>query len=122
LEGIDMNLTIVARTPNETTCILSIEGEVDVFTSPRLKQEIVERAESGTKRLIVDLSKIEYLDSTGLGVLIGGLKRFREVEGNLALLRPGMRILRIFEITGLDKIFDIYQSEQEAAAKEGISL
>jgi anti-sigma B factor antagonist len=117
-----MNLTIVARTPNETTCVLSIEGEVDVFTSPRLKQEIVERAESGTKRLIVDLSKVEYLDSTGLGVLIGGLKRFREVEGNLALLGPGMRILRIFEITGLDKIFDIYQSEEEAAAKEGISL
>jgi len=117
-----MNLTIESRTPSETTCILHVEGEVDVYTSPRLKQEIVKQAESGTKRLIVDLSKIEYLDSTGLGVLIGGLKRFREAEGNLALLGPGMRILRIFEITGLDKIFDIYQSEEEAAAKEGISL
>jgi anti-sigma B factor antagonist len=117
-----MNLIINSRTPNETTCILAVEGEVDVYTSPQLKQEIVQRAEAGVKHLIINLSKVEYLDSTGLGVLIGGLKRLREVEGNMALVGPGMRILRIFEITGLDKIFDIYQSEEEAAAKEGVSL
>lgn len=117
-----MNLVINSRTPNETTCILEVEGEIDVYTSPQLKQELVKQAESGTKHLIINLSKVEYLDSTGLGVLIGGLKRLREVEGNLALVGPGMRILRIFEITGLDKIFDIHQSEAEAAAKEGVSL
>lgn len=117
-----MNLTITARTPSETTCILAVEGEVDVYTSPQLKQEIVARADGGVRHLIINLSKVEYLDSTALGVLIGGLKRLREVEGNLTLVGPGMRILRIFEITGLDKIFDICETEQEAAAKEGISL
>lgn len=117
-----MNLTMNSRTPNDTTCILEIEGEIDVYTSPQLKQDIVKLAEQGTKHLIINLSKVEYLDSTGLGVLIGGLKRFREKEGNLVLVGPGMRILRIFEITGLDKIFDIYATEADAAAKEGVSL
>ena len=117
-----MNLTINSSTPNETSCILTVEGEVDVYTSPQLKQEIVDRADAGVKHLIINLSKVEYLDSTGLGVLIGGLKRLREVEGNLALVGPGMRILCFFEITGLDKIFDIYETEEQAAAKEGISL
>ena len=117
-----MNLTMRSRTPNENTCILAIEGEVDVYTSPQLKQDITQLAEKGVKHLIINLSQVEYLDSTGLGVLIGGLKRLRENEGNMALVGPGMRISRIFEITGLDKIFDIYPSEEEAAAKEGVTL
>ncbi len=116
-----MNLTMNSRTPSETTCILEIEGEVDVYTSPQLKQDLVQLAESGVKRVIIDLSKVEYLDSTGLGVLIGGLKRLREVDGNLSLVSPGMRIQRIFEITGLNKIFDIYATEAEATAKEGVT-
>lgn len=111
-----------SRTPDQTTCVLEIEGEVDVYTSPELKQNLVKLAEDGVKHVIVNLSRVEYLDSTGLGVLIGGLKRLREIEGNLVLVGPGMRILRIFEITGLDKIFDIYQTDEEAAAKEGVSL
>jgi anti-sigma B factor antagonist len=111
-----------SRTPNATTSILEIEGEVDVYTSPQLKQDIVKLAEGGVKHVIINLSKVEYLDSTGLGVLIGGLKRLRESDGNLVLVGPGMRILRIFEITGLDKIFDIFSTEEEAAAKEGVSL
>ena len=117
-----MNLTMTSRTPNETTRILDLAGEVDVYTSPQLKQDLVQLAESGVKHVIVNLSKVEYLDSTGLGVLIGGLKRMREHDGNMALVGPGMRILRIFEITGLDKIFDIYPTEEEAAAKEGVDL
>lgn len=111
-----------SRTPNETTCVLDIEGEIDVYTSPQLKLDIVKLAESGIKTLVINLSKVEYLDSTGLGVLIGGLKRLREAGGNMIIVGPSMRILRIFEITGIDKIFGIYVTEAEAAAKEGIVL
>ena len=117
-----MNLTIHSSNPDKTTCILKIEGEVDVYTSPQLKEEIVKISQSGVKRLVINLSQVEYLDSTGLGVLIGALKRLREADGNLSLVGPGMRILRIFEITGLDKIFEIFATEEDAAAKEGISL
>jgi len=112
---------MTARTPSEKARILDVEGEIDVYTSPELKQKIVEYTEAGVKSLVINLSKVEYLDSTGLGVLIGGLKRLREASGNLSLVAPGMRILRIFEITGLDKIFDIYPSEEEAIAKEGVT-
>ena len=117
-----MNLTMNSRTPSETVCFLDISGEVDVYTSPQLKQDLVLMAERGIKNVVINLSNVEYLDSTGLGVLIGGLKRMREAGGNLSLVGLGMRILRIFEITGLNKIFDIYDTEEEAAAKEGVTL
>jgi anti-sigma B factor antagonist len=64
--------------------------------------------------VIVNLTGVEYLDSTALGVLIGGLKRLREREGALDIICPNTRIRRIFEITGLDKIFDIYATEDQA--------
>ena len=116
-----MNLTMTSRTPSETTCILDIAGEVDVYTSPQLKHDLVEMAERGIKQVVINLSQVEYLDSTGLGVLIGGLKRMREAGGNLSLVGPGMRIQRIFEITGLNKIFEIHATEEEALAKEGVA-
>lgn len=91
-----------------------LEGEVDVYTAPQLKQHLVAILESGTKKLLIDLSLVDYLDSTALGVLIGGLKRIKEVDGNMILICPSPRIHRVFEITGLDKIFLIYQSQADA--------
>jgi anti-sigma B factor antagonist len=112
-----MNLKVDTRHPREGVAVIGLSGEVDVYTSPRLKQEIVDLLNSGTHKLVVDLTGVEYLDSTGLGVLIGGLKRAREREGDLKLICDNLRILRIFEITGLTKIFDIYRSETEALEK-----
>jgi len=93
--------------------LIELEGEVDVYTAPQLKQQMIHQLESGTREVAVDLTKVDYLDSTALGVLIGGLKRMRERDGNLSLICPSARIKRVFEITGLDKIFDIYASESE---------
>jgi anti-sigma B factor antagonist len=112
-----MNLRVETRHPREGVAIIALSGEVDVYTSPRVKQEIVDLLNGGTTKLIVDLSGVEYLDSTGLGVLIGGLKRARERDGDLKLLCDNPRILRIFEITGLTKIFDIHRTEAEALEK-----
>lgn len=101
--------------------IIELEGEVDVYTAPQLKQQMISLLEGGSKQMVVDLTKVEYLDSTALGVLIGGLKRMRETDGNMVLVCPSPRIRRVFEITGLDKIFDIYDrtdQAQEALGKE----
>ncbi len=117
-----MNLNISSRTPNPETRILDIEGEIDVYTSTQLKETIVSTMAEGAKFVVMNLSKVEYLDSTGLGVLIGALKHLRERQGNLVIVSPSMRITRIFEITGLYKIFTIYQTEEEAATKEGFTL
>jgi anti-sigma B factor antagonist len=112
-----MQLKVDTRSPREGVAVIVLSGEVDVYTSPRLKQEMVDLLNRGQVNLIVDLNGVEYLDSTGLGVLIGGLKRAREREGDLRLICENMRILRIFEITGLTKIFEIDRTEEDALAK-----
>jgi anti-sigma B factor antagonist len=112
-----MQLKVDTRSPREGVAVIVLSGEVDVYTSPRLKQEMVDLLNRGQVNLIVDLNGVEYLDSTGLGVLIGGLKRARERDGDLRLICENMRILRIFEITGLTKIFEIDRDEEGALSK-----
>lgn len=111
-----MNFKIETENLEADVPVIELEGEVDVYTAPQLKQQMISLLESGAKQMVVDLTKVEYFDSTALGVLIGGLKRIRERDGNLSLICPNPRIRRVFEITGLDKIFDIYNSTDEAKA------
>lgn len=115
-----MNFKIDTFSLENGTPVIVLEGEVDVYTAPQLKQQMISLLEAGAKQMIIDLTKVEYFDSTALGVLIGGLKRMRERDGNLSLICPNPRIRRVFEITGLDKIFDIYNTTEEA--KSGIQL
>lgn len=114
-----MNFKMDTRTIDNKLPVIELEGEVDVYTAPQLKQQMINLLESGAKQMIIDLSKVEYLDSTALGVLIGGLKRMRETDGNMVLVCPSARIRRVFEITGLDKIFDIYNTADEAQEAVG---
>ena len=114
-----MNFKMETRTSEKDLPIIGLEGEVDVYTAPQLKQQMIVLLEKGAREIVVDLTKVDYLDSTALGVLIGGLKRLREVEGNLMLICPSARIRRVFEITGLDKIFDIHNSEGDARNAAG---
>lgn len=111
-----MNLKVTPRPLDNAVQALDLEGEVDVYTAPVLRQAIVDQVEAGVKHLVINLSRVEYLDSTGLGILIGGVKRLKEQGGSLKLAGPSARITRIFEITGLNKIFDVFASEQEALA------
>jgi anti-sigma B factor antagonist len=114
-----VNFRIATRTIDAGMPLIELEGEVDVYTAPQLKQQMISLLESGAEQMVVDLTKVDYLDSTALGVLIGGLKRMRERDGNLVLICPSPRIRRVFEITGLDKIFDIYNNEQEVEGALG---
>ncbi len=117
-----MNLTIHTKTPSADIRVVELEGEIDVYTSTQLKQEIADIIAQGAKYIILNLSQVEYLDSTGLGLLIGALKRLRENQGNLFIVSPSVRIVRVFEITGLYKIFKIYATEAEAAEKEKLEF
>lgn len=112
-----MNLKLNTRTIDALASVIDLEGEVDVYTAPEVKKNIISLLEQGERHVIVNLTAVDYLDSTALGVLIGGLKRLREHDGTLDLICPNPRIRRIFEITGLDKIFDIYDTEEEALEK-----
>jgi anti-sigma B factor antagonist len=72
--------------------------------------------ESGDRQVVVDLGRVEFLDSTGLGVLVGALKRLRGVDGELSLVCAQERLLKIFRITGLDRVFTLYESVDAATA------
>ena len=94
--------------------IISVQGEIDVYTSPRVKEIINELIEQGHFNLIINLEGVRYIDSTGLGVLIGALKKVRENEGSINLICTNPQIKKIFNITGLVKIFGIHKNEEEA--------
>jgi anti-sigma B factor antagonist len=96
--------------------VLSVRGEVDVYTAPRFRERLIELVSEGHHRIVVDLEGVDFLDSTGLGVLVGGLKRLRSNEGELVLVCTKSRILKVFEITGLTKVFAIHDSVDAAVA------
>jgi anti-sigma B factor antagonist len=96
--------------------VLSVGGEIDVYTAPQLRQRLIELVEQGSQHIVVDMEQVEFLDSTGLGVLVGGLKRVRALDGSLRLVCAQERILKIFRITGLEKVFGIYPTVDDAIA------
>ncbi len=93
-----------------------VEGEVDAHTAPQLKSAIAAALDRGSTELIADLDQVTFMDSTGLGVLVGGLKRLREVGGELRIVCTRRPILRILEITGLDKVIPLYSALAEATS------
>jgi anti-sigma B factor antagonist len=96
--------------------IVTVEGEIDIYTAPRLRELLIDLAAKGNYQLIVNLDKVAFLDSTGLGVLVGSLKRVRPHDGSLDLVCTQKQILNIFRITGLTKVFGIYQTVDQAIA------
>jgi anti-sigma B factor antagonist len=96
--------------------VLEVGGEIDVYTAPQLRERLIALVESGDRQVIVDLARVEFLDSTGLGVLVGALRRLRGVEGDLMLVCAQERLLKIFRITGLDRVFTLYESVDAAIA------
>ena len=96
--------------------IVDDEGEIDVYTAPRLRELLIELVNKKNSQLVVNMEKVEFLDSTGLGVLVGGLKRVRAHDGSLDLVCTQERILKIFRITGLTKVFGIHESVDQAIA------
>jgi anti-sigma B factor antagonist len=94
--------------------VVCIGGEVDVYTAPKLREQLVTLVNDGFYHLVLDMERVDFLDSTGLRVLVGALKRVRAHEGTLRLVCTQERILKIFRITGLNKVFTIHTSVEDA--------
>jgi anti-sigma B factor antagonist len=94
--------------------VLAIAGEVDLDTAPHVRERLADLADKGIRHVIADLTGVEFLDSTGLGVLVGGLKRLRSNGGSLTLVIGSDRIVRIFRITGLIAVLPPSPSVSEA--------
>src|SRR5690606_12512100 len=117
IEGGPVDLTLSTRSENGRT-IVEVAGEIDVYTAPRLREQLAELVDSGRYDIVVDMSGVEFLASTGLGVLVGGLKRVRTHDGSLHLVCTQERILKIFRITGLTKVFPIHETVEAAVAAD----
>jgi anti-sigma B factor antagonist len=99
---------------NGDCAVLRIAGEIDVYTAPILRERIRDLAAKGTVHVIADLSHVDFLDSSGLGVLVGGLKRLREHDGSLTPVISSSRLLRILQITGLTIVLPPQPSVRDA--------
>jgi anti-sigma B factor antagonist len=98
------------------THLIELGGEIDLYTAPEFKERMVELIEDGKTHIVVDLSEATFIDSTTLGVLVGGVKRLRPSGGALALVCTDQNITKIFEITGLDRVFAIHPTREAALA------
>ena len=95
--------------------VLATAGEIDVYTAPRLREQLLDLAHAGHHTVVVDLTEVSFVDSTGLGVLVSGLKRFREAGGDLRLVVTRPQILKVLDITGLSSVFAVHATAAAAA-------
>lgn len=88
-------------------CVAELRGELDISTSEGLRKELLQLIEDGCRTLVLDMSEVALIDSTGLGVLVGVLKRVLQHGGELLLRSPRRSARKVFGITGLDRVFTI---------------
>lgn len=96
--------------------VLGVTGEIDVFTAPEFKNAINRAIESGTTDLVIDLTQVSYMDSSGFGTLLGATKRVRPKGGSISLVGCSEAIERMMKITRLDTVFNLFATIDEASA------
>jgi anti-sigma B factor antagonist len=96
--------------------VVEVRGELDVYTASMLRQRLIEIIDAGAERVVVDLRRVDFLDSTGLGVLVGALKRLRMAGGDMVLVCDSEKLLKIFRITALDRVFALHATVEAATA------
>lgn len=98
--------------------VVDVKGEIDVYTAPKLREKLIELVSDGSYNVVVNLEGVDFLDSTGLGVLVGALKRVKAHDGSLGLVCTQDKILKIFKITGLTKVFPIHDTVEAATGTQ----
>ncbi|MBI2842442.1 MAG: STAS domain-containing protein [Armatimonadetes bacterium] len=110
----EMDLQISTKTL-EGIPVIGLSGEVDAYTCSRFRDTMIDVIEEGNANIVVSMKDVEYIDSSGLGTLVGGLKRASEKGGKIAVVCSSPQIRKVFEITGLEKVFPLFRSERDAA-------
>ncbi len=87
--------------------VVTASGEIDVAAAPSLREHLVELIGDGATKVVLDIEAVDFIDSTGLGVLVGAIRRARTAGGDLRLVCTNTRILKVFDVTGLDEVFTI---------------
>jgi anti-sigma B factor antagonist len=110
----EMDLRIRTRMV-EGIPVIELIGELDSYTCSRFRDAMIDTIEQGHSSVVVSMASVEYIDSSGLGTLVGGLKRVSEKSGKIAVVCNSGQIRKVFEITGLEKVFPIFEEETDAA-------
>ena len=112
------SLHLQSITAGTDCAVLRIGGEIDAYSAPQLREQVIKLLGDGTRHIVIDLRGVEFLDSTGLGALVGSLKRVREQDGSLALVATAGKILTVFRVTGLIRVFEFHPSAAEAISSD----
>lgn len=102
-----MNVTIQETAKSDTETCITVKGEIDVYTAPELREKVLPLCARKQHKVVVDLSEVTYMDSTGLGVLIGAYKASQKVDGEFIVTGVTARVERLFNITGLNELITI---------------
>ena len=111
----ELNIDLKTESGGETL-VFKLRGSLDLATAPTVRAALTDATEKGNQHLIVDLTQLEFLDSTGLGVLIGAHRRAAERGGSFRLITSDGQIARLLNITGLIAVFAVYHSIEDARA------
>ncbi len=110
------NFQLTEETPDDRTHVINVRGEIHVTTAPEFSQRLNDAIGDGKTCVVLDLGGVTFIDSTGLSVLLNGLRRVTRRQGRLALVCSNPTVLRLFEITRLDSTFDIFDTRERALA------
>ena len=97
----------LTSTTADDEAVITLVGEVDVYTAPQVRDELQALIERGARRVVVDMAGTAFIDSTGLGVLVTALKRLAAHGGSLVVRKPDHQARSAIRVTGLDAVFDI---------------
>ena len=114
-----MEFGIDREAVDDDIAVITVAGELDLYTSPRLKENMLAAIEAGSLKIVIDMTGVHFIDSSALGVLIGAVKRLKPDDGRLVLVSVDENVNWIFQITGLNSVFEIFATREEALA--GIS-
>lgn len=117
MSQVDLDISVARETGGVP--VIKLEGEVDIYTCPQLKDTIIRLIDDNHYHIIIDMEKVPYIDSAGLGVLVGARRRVGEHDGSISIVNPNPSVYKVLEITRLTKIFDVYRDKEGALAALG---
>jgi anti-sigma B factor antagonist len=108
------------RPVDDETQVVAVAGEIDLFTAPEFKERVSAPIDAGRTRIVVDLTRTTFIDSSSLGVLIGAHRRLKRRGGSMAVVCDNEAIIKTFRITGLDGVFTLVPTLDEALDNDAV--
>jgi anti-sigma B factor antagonist len=110
-------VNIARRALHDEVAVFAPAGELDAYTGPQLREDLGAALDEGVRWLVLDMARVEYIDSVGLGIIVGAAKRTAERAGNLAVVAARPNVLRVFEISGTRELLNVVATLDEAQAR-----